>query len=288
MLPIQTLKSIRKWRDRLFMLGERALDVCQVRGRKRILLWPWKELEEPVRRSFWFTRHEVVFAPIPPGGEGFDLVVPLSAEALLAVAADEPLRRRNPLPIPDPAAVNLCEDKASFNRRLRELGFGRHIPDDARPGCYPYILKRRVDSASRNIFRIDGPADEYTHRERIASTYYLRQELVLGETEYAAHLLVVRGRVRRAITLSFRMEADRAIKGRDHVKIARRCHARHLDLFESMLNAIGFEGLCCVNYKVRDGVPMVFEINPRFGFTLAPFFSALVRSLEWQRAGQGR
>lgn len=270
------------------MLGERTLDLCQVRKRKRILFWPWKELEEPVRRGFRLTRHEVTFGAIPPGGGDYDLVVPLSAETLMTAATDETLCQRNPLPIPDPAVVDLCEDKAAFNTRLRELGFARHIPADARPGVYPYVLKLRRDSCARNAFRIDGPADEELHRDRVDSPDYVRQECVLGEVEYTAHLLMIGGRLRRHLTLSFRMEADRSIKGRDQVRLHRRCHSRHLDLFAAMLNAIGFEGLCCVNYKERDGVPVVFEINPRFGFSLGPFFAAFVRSLDWNRERNAR
>ncbi|MBA4136328.1 MAG: hypothetical protein C0518_03315 [Opitutus sp.] len=283
-LSIQTRKSLRKWRDRCFMMRERALDRWLFPRGKRIAFWPWKELEEPVRRSFAFTRHRISFTPLLSGGGDFDLVVPLSIETLHAAAADDSLRRRNPLPIPTRQAIELCDDKAALNARLRDLGYRRHVPADAGQSVYPRILKLRRDSAARNIFRLDGPADEVAHRLELDSPDWLQQACVPGEVEYTAHVLQIDGRLRRAITLSFCMAHDRAIKGRDHVVIHRRCANRHLALFEEMLNAIGFEGLCCFNYKEREGVPVIFEINPRFGFTLGPFFAAFVRSLAWERA----
>ena len=42
---------------------------------------------------------------------------------------------------------------------------------------------------------------------------------------------------------------------------------------------VGFEGLCCVNYKYRDGIPKILEINPRMGGSLARFFFSFLRRL---------
>ncbi len=281
MLPILTLKSIRKWRDRLFMLGERIQDRWRLPAGKRILFSPWPEIEAPVRRGFQAMRHQISFGPVPPGGGDFDLVVPVSVEALQAT--DDRLRRRNPLPIPLPAAVDLCDDKAALNARLRKEGFGLHVPGEARVSAYPYMLKRRRDAGAVNAYHIADADGEAAHRDKIDSLDYLRQEWIEGAVEYSEHLLLIRGRLRRALTVSYRMQAERSIRGRDPVLLHRRCHSRHLRLFESMLNAIGFEGLCCVNYKIRGGIPIILEINPRFGFSLAPFFGAFVRSLDWQR-----
>lgn len=284
MLSIPTLKNLRKWRDRAFLIRERLLDWLLVRGRKRVLIWPWAELEEPIRRGFKFTRHSVTFAAVPPGGGDFDLVVPLSNDTLIAAAADPVLRARNPLPIPDPAVVELCHDKHALNVRLRELGFGRYVPRDAGPGEFPSILKARRDSASRNVHRLDGPTDEERLAAELASSEYTRQECVVGDVEFAAHILQLGGRVRRSIHIRFWLENPTAIKGRDHVKLLRRCRSRHDSLFGDMLAKLGFEGLCCFNYKERDGVPIVLEVNPRFGFTFGPFFATFLRSLDWQRA----
>jgi len=278
---IQTLKSMRKWRDRLFMAGQVALDRVRLPRGRRVLFTPWPEVEAALRGSFQGTGHVMAMAPLPPGGGGFDVVVPLSVEALEAASRDEALRRRNPLPLPSLAAIRRCDDKAALNAHLRARGFAKHVPADAEPGRWPYMLKRRWDACARNAFLVAGPADEAALAAQVASPDFLRQEWIEGETEYTAHLLHYGGRTRRALTLSFVMPNGRSIRGRDPVALHRRCRARHVALFEAMLNAAEFEGLCCVNYKERDGVPLVLEINPRFGFSLAPFFAAFVRSFRW-------
>ena len=46
---------------------------------------------------------------------------------------------------------------------------------------------------------------------------------------------------------------------------------------------LDYTGTCCINYKLADGVPMLFEINPRFGATLCadinPYLDAYLASL---------
>lgn len=283
-LPLLTRKSIRKWRDRGFMLREAFLDQVALRHGKRILFWPWKEIEPQVRFSLRFHRHEAVFAPIPTGGGDYDAVVPLTLDALVAAADDKELLRRNPLPIPRPEVVQLLDDKAACNARLRELGFERHVPDTPPAGLYPYVLKLSRDAFARNIHLITGPADEEIHRGLLADPAYFRQLCVAGRWEYTTHVLHYGGRIRRALTMGFEMHGDRALKGRDPHYFHGRCANRHLALFEAMLNGLGFEGLCCFNYKERDGVPLLFEINPRFGFSLSAFFGVFIRSLDWSRS----
>ncbi len=42
-----------------------------------------------------------------------------------------------------------------------------------------------------------------------------------------------------------------------------------LDVFADILQIAGFtDGTCCVDYKVVDGIPKIFEVNPRFGWSL--------------------
>lgn len=53
----------------------------------------------------------------------------------------------------------------------------------------------------------------------------------------------------------------------------------HLSVLERMLAAIGYEGLCCVDFKVRDGRLQLLEINPRLGGSLAPSFGAFISRL---------
>ncbi len=78
----------------------------------------------------------------------------------------------------------------------------------------------------------------------------------------------------------YEFENETPIKGRDPTlyKIIHRC--AYLDLFRIVLSAIGFQGLCCVNYKVACGQPFILEINPRFGGSLRSLFLLFHRRLK--------
>jgi len=117
------------------------------------------------------------------------------------------------------------------------------------------------------------------HRDRITDPGYFCQELVSGPSEFATHILFVGRRIVKALNIKYEFESATPIKEQDAdcLKVVHRCP--HLDLFARMLRAIQFEGLCCVNYKVAQGRPMLLEINPRFGGSLAPYFFSFVRHL---------
>jgi carbamoylphosphate synthase large subunit len=67
-------------------------------------------------------------------------------------------------------------------------------------------------------------------------------------------------------------------KGRECVaNYSKICRNTDLNLFAAMLRSINFDGLCCINYKIVDGRPFIFEINPRFGASLVPWFPIFVR-----------
>ncbi len=283
-LSISTQKNLRKWCDRFFITGQQALDFCAGPKGKRLLFTAWPEIEPTIRHAFSRTRHVVEFGPLPSGRGDYDVVIPVSIEALLSAANNEALSAHNPLPLPTPEVVMRCDDKAALNSFLRAKGFGIHVPRDLDRGEFPAMLKRRRDACARHAYRVFNPADEAAHGQELDSPDYLRQEWIGGEIEYSTHLLVIGGGVRRALSVSFHMANAHSIRGQDGVVLHRRCRSQHVPLLATMLQAIGFEGLCCVNYKLRDGVPVILEINPRFGFTLAPFFPAFVRSLDWTRS----
>ena len=58
----------------------------------------------------------------------------------------------------------------------------------------------------------------------------------------------------------------------------------YLDKFSAILNSIGYEGLCCFDYKVINGKPQIFEINPRFGGSLSAYFFTFLKKLNLEEA----
>ena len=87
------------------------------------------------------------------------------------------------------------------------------------------------------------------------------------------------GRIRCALTIEYDMQASGRIKGPLRPGRARLVATRHRGTFAAMLRAIGYQGLCCIDYKMRSGVPLILEVNPRIGGSLVPFFFSFLRHL---------
>jgi carbamoylphosphate synthase large subunit len=167
----------------------------------------------------------------------------------------------------------LCDDKASFNRHLVDIGLGGFLPDVNSPRSFPYILKKRIDEWAENCHIVfDREQEKILYNSIRNPSEYFSQELVPGSEEFATHLIIKNGSIKCAINIKYKFKHEFPIKGKDPLIYASIWPSYYLDVFASILRSIGFEGLCCVNYKILGGRPKILEINPRFGGSLAPYF----------------
>ena len=266
--------------NKLFVVSETLRALSATDSRRKILFSRKPDWESAIASGFRSTRHEVTFAELSRENVlKHDLVVPLTLEALMSLDGMRALLEDNPIAIPSLQSVALCNDKDLFNRALIDVGYGKLIPSiDGNLG-YPYILKKKVDEWSANSFIVRDRRDEETFAAKIADPDYFRQTFVPGRSEYAAHLVFQGGRVMCSLNVRYLFACDTPIKGRDKLVSSEVCGCPYLDQFAAILKFIGFEGLCCFNYKAVDGAPYVLELNPRFGGSLAPFFFAFIRHL---------
>jgi len=237
----------------------------------------WREM---IETGFRYTGHEVRFAPLTESDlDQHDLVVPLTIADTTWLIGRQPLLARKPLPLPTLECVRLCDDKARLNGALAERGFGDLIPAMGGALPFPYLVKKRIDESSVNTHVVADPQDEQRFEELLASPEYFSQELVAGRDEYATHILFQGGAITCSLTLKYVFDTPTPVKGKDQFTYRTITRCRFLDEFTAILSSIGFEGLCCLNYKVRDGRPLLFEINPRFGGSLSPYFACFVEHL---------
>lgn len=226
------------------------------------------------------TPHQAIFGPITETAiANHDLVVPLTMNSLRDLARKTHLVANNPIPIPTLESINICDDKSLFNHMLIEHGFGKLIPYTHGKHAYPYILKKRIDEWSRGSHLIRSPKEEAGFADLLDDPDYFRQAFIVGRHEYATHILFKSGKIQRSLNYRYTFDTYLPIKGRSGIVAESLCHCAYLDIFENILRIIGFEGLCCVNYKIANGMPMVLEINPRFGGSLSPYFFSFMRSL---------
>lgn len=245
-------------------------------GSQRILISDSKPDWTPaIKKGFRKSKHSLSFDKITlETVKDYDLVVPLTIPELVDQEIQS-LLINNSIPIPSVESVLLCDDKNLFNETLISKGFGMYIPSVDGSHAYPYMLKKKVDQYGENTHIINGPGDENQYAEILSSPDYFSQELITGKTEYATHIVFKDQKISSSLNIKYIFNGEKSIKGKDK-SLTVICSFPYLKLFASILASIGYEGLCCFNYKVRDQVPYIIEINPRFGGSLAPYFPLFV------------
>ncbi len=268
---------------RAFFLCEKMLQDRKHSGRSLKILFSEKPLkwQKVIRKGFRFSKHRITFDAFTAVTIGkYDLVVPLNVTDLEFLDRNRQLVLGNAIPIPSLDSVQLCDDKYLFNQTLTEKGYGKLIPKVSGPMSFPYILKKKKDAWGKNCFIIYGPEQEQQYAEHLHDENFFVQEMIAGFQEYATHILYKDGKIQCSLNIEYTFDFDLPIKGQD-MKFSRAIvPCPYLDTFAGILKLIEFEGLCCFNYKVRDGQAMILEINPRFGGSLCQYFISFVRHLD--------
>jgi len=190
--------------------------------------------------------------------------------------------KHNPVPTPTMEAVDICDDKYLFYQTLAAKGFENDMPRVGKNLNIPYIVKKKVAHMGLNCYVIDTPEKEEKYKSEINDPDYFCQEIVQGPKEYATHLIYKKGKMMAALNVIYIFSSPTYVKGVDKFICNKLGKCPHLELFGNILDAIGFEGICCFNYKEIDGKPYVFEINPRFGGSLSMFFFSFLRHLDFK------
>jgi len=252
------------------------------RQKIKILFSLHNEREEDIKRSFRLLDHDISFDEFTYENiKNSDLAVPLSLADIELLNSYPELAKRNPIPIPTPESVHICDDKYLFYTTLAEKGFKNNMPRVGKNLAMPYMLKKKIGHMGMNCYVIDTPEKEDQYKNEIGDPDFFCQEIVQGPREYATHLLYKGGKVVYALNVTYIFSTSAYVKGQDKFICNKLSRCPHLSLFAEMLNSIGFEGLCCFNYKEVDGKPYVFEINPRFGGSLAMFFFSFLKYLQF-------
>ena len=243
-------------------------------SRARILFGEHSTQRPAIEAGLDSARFEACFTDFDDATDAtpFALVVPLSipqvAPARNAAARAERTDGRRRAVLPDDEQVAMADDKLLFHRRLTDLGFGELLPALLSDGevRYPYVLKARRGDFGQGIRIVRSPDDE---PDTLPSDSF-RQEAVEGSDEYVLHLLRVDGRVRYRLCYRYAMGASLTVRGAvDRPRsIEPADDAPAIGPCTAILDALGFEGTCCFNYKLTGAGLRLIELNPRFGGSL--------------------
>jgi len=211
-----------------------------------------------------------------------DIVVPLTIADLRYLNNEGYVSASNIIPIPSLEAIDICDDKYLFYQTLVKNGFEGMLPKIDTNLKHPFILKKKTGEKGDDNYIIANAATETKYKHLIENPDYFCQELILGTKEYATHILFKNKTIIAALNIEYIFKNETPIKGQDIVISRRIVNTSYLDTFSEILQSIGFEGICCFNYKVKEGKPYIIEINPRFGASLSLYFIAFMRQIQKQ------
>lgn len=266
-------------------LSNMVFFVCQLflshlfsKQKTKILFSNKQDWEYSIRKGFRFAPFEIKFGDLQTEEtRNFDLVMPLTIPDLKYLNGKRDLIKNNPVPIPSTEAILLCDNKYSLNQWLVNNGFDEFVPKMGGEQTFPYILKKKIDEWGANTHIILDVHQEQMLAGILDHPDYFTQALIAGPTEYATHIFIKDKEIVCSLNIKYVFETDEPIKGKDKVIYEKICGCPYLDLFSSILVSIGFEGICCFNYKVFDNRPFIIEINPRVGGSLCPYLFSFVR-----------
>ncbi|MCJ9428332.1 hypothetical protein [Kordiimonas marina] len=252
-------------------MGSSEGRVQQAGVRTKILFSPQPSWEPALR--YFLPGLSLTFLPFDTPGldpDAYDIVVPLSIEWERWLNQSAPGAFASRALFPSDEVISLCDDKVAFSRFMVAKGLGNYVPAIGGDTGYPYVLKQRHDVWGRYTKVIAEPADEAARLKELEPGEWFKQQFMPGRDEFTTHMLVSEGFVVFACTVKYEFAKDQHVhsKGDQPTRRSVVDHGHLYRLFAGILGLLGYEGLCCVDYKLADGVPKIFEINPRMGASL--------------------
>ncbi len=174
--------------------------------------------------------------------------------------------------LPQTDIVKVCEDKENFDRFMINNEFGSLTPKVSSHLPLPFILKKRMDKSGINAFIIRSDEDLAKYEEQLKSEEFIKQEYFAGKEEYTTHFLCVNGKIVYSYSLKFVFKSDFFVKGLQSppfkTATISECKTDYIELYEQILTKLNYSGVGCLNFKISEGIPKIFEINPRAGGSL--------------------
>ncbi len=236
--------------NRLFLVYHFFQSVFSAKRRKKILFTDHIGLKAELEKSFKFTQHEIAFGELTHINiKNYDIVVPLTMPDVRYLNGVRNLIVDNPIPIPSIESINLTDDKYLLNQSLIKNGFGGFIPKIGGTQSFPYILKKSIGHSSENCHIIFDSQQELRLSDTLTNPEYFTQELIPGSYEYATHILFKNQKIISSLNIEYSFNTETPIKGINKPLYTKICQCPYLNVFSAILVLIGFEGLCCFNYK---------------------------------------
>ena len=173
--------------------------------------------------------------------------------------------------------VSLMADKLLLTKNLIANGFAQYVPrtwTNPSDSAFPCILKRRDLNGGQGIRILRSVRDlqEALTEFEFQGTQYFFQELVSANEEYVCHLVAMKGEILFFNYFEYGMPRPDVVRRRGG-QISFTNFGSNLDytvssVFENIIKHLNYSGPCNIDFKLINGLPKIFEINPRLGGSL--------------------
>jgi carbamoylphosphate synthase large subunit len=168
--------------------------------------------------------------------------------------------------------LNTFNNKELFYKFLERNGLKEYFPKllniTSNTPEFPFIMKRLDLYAGVGIALIwDQERYQWAlNNHRFKDQEYLVQEYIEGDVEYVTQVMCKDGEILWNVTFEGPVPKDGKVNMGPFAenKIVT-MEPEVLDVFRKIFNLANYSGPANVNFKLRDGKPIIFESNPRFG-----------------------
>jgi predicted ATP-grasp superfamily ATP-dependent carboligase len=186
---------------------------------------------------------------------------------------------------PTRAVLELADNKIDFYLYLIAHGFGLNIPQIIEmPTQYPIVAKKAFGSNGEAVWILQDDVQLATLLNTHQRENIVLSEYIPGTREFAFHFLAKHG----AIIWSGVVEHDhsnsddtpyvRGLNGAGRTSLT--CtEFPELNVLYAIIEKLGFTGTGCFDFKLLDGTPKIFELNPRPGYSIALWINQYLSAL---------
>ena len=195
-----------------------------------------------------------------------DVILPFNFDEYELIGASAYAQKKSAIPSAD--LVKLADDKLAFNKWLASTEHSLCLPtplDGVRTLTFPLIWKKRTDECGVNSHIFKTVLDFESADVDLQNDEYLLQAYIPGDEEFVSHTISFGGVIVYCETNRQIFASPFFVKGKEGPLIIDNLGPVMPPEIGSILRLMNYTGCACFNYKMLDGVPKIFEMNPRIG-----------------------
>ena len=176
-----------------------------------------------------------------------------------------------------PELVSLMADKHQLTQNLITHGFGQYVPKtwtNSADSILPCVIKRHDLSGGKGVKILKSIKELSTSLSdsEFSGKQCFFQELIPGDAEYVCHIVALKGEILFMKYFEYIMPGPEMIRSWDsQTTILDRGTELNFNVsmvFKEIVKHLGYSGPCNIDFKLINGHPRIFEINPRLGGSL--------------------